>query len=94
MAGAELPQVEAVCDPAVILASRALVSQIYLDDRVKRYILNLVFATRFPEARGLKALAPFIQVGVSPRGRLGLAWASKAHAFVRQRISSMKQYYC
>ena len=76
--------VRAVVTPAEILAARALVDQIYIDDKVKEYIVNIVFATREPAAYQLD-LGPLIQYGASPRATLYLTLAAKAHAFLQGR---------
>ena len=76
--------VRAVVTPAEILAERALVDQIYIDDKVKEYIVNIVFATREPAAYQLD-LGPLIQYGASPRATLYLTLAAKAHAFLQGR---------
>ncbi len=67
-----------------ILAARALVDQIYLDDKIKEYIVDLVFATRDPAAYKLD-LAPLVEFGASPRATLYLTLAAKAHAFLQGR---------
>ncbi len=67
-----------------ILAARALVDQIYLDDKIKEYIIDLVFATRDPAAYKLD-LKPLIEYGASPRATLYLTLAAKAHAFLQGR---------
>ncbi|TMA52588.1 MAG: MoxR family ATPase [Deltaproteobacteria bacterium] len=77
-------EVRAVVTPAEILAARALVDQIYIDDKVKEYIVNIVFATREPAAYQLD-LGPLIQYGASPRATLYLTLAAKAHAFLQGR---------
>ena len=76
--------VRAVVTPAEILAARALVDQIYIDDKVKEYVVNIVFATREPAAYQLD-LGPLIQYGASPRATLYLTLAAKAHAFLQGR---------
>jgi MoxR-like ATPase len=70
--------------PADILAARALVDQIYLDDKIKEYVVNLVFATREPQTFQLD-LGPLIEYGASPRATLYLTLAAKAHAFLQGR---------
>jgi len=70
--------------PAEILAARALVDQIYLDDKIKEYVVNLVFATREPATFQLD-LGPLIEYGASPRATLYLTLAAKAHAFLQGR---------
>ncbi|MBI2945390.1 MAG: MoxR family ATPase [Candidatus Wallbacteria bacterium] len=79
------PQASPVTDAAAILKARKLVAEIYVDDKVKNYILDLVFATRNPAESGLKDLAPLIQYGASPRASLCLTQAARAHAFLRHR---------
>ena len=56
-----------------------------MDEKVKEYILNVVFATREPNKYGLKDLADYIQFGASPRATISLAQAARAHAFLRHR---------
>ncbi len=68
-----------------IFESQKLVEQIYIDDKVIEYILNIVFASRSPEEHGLSEIANFIEYGASPRATLALTIASKAHAFIRKR---------
>ena len=65
--------------------ARDVVRDIYVDDRVKDYIVTVVRATREPDKHGLKELAPLIHYGASPRASIALAMAGKAHAFLRQR---------
>jgi MoxR-like ATPase len=67
-----------------IMAARTLVDQIYLDDKIKEYIVDLVFATRDPAAYKLD-LKPLIEYGASPRATLYLTLAAKAHAFLQGR---------
>jgi MoxR-like ATPase len=74
----------AVVGTQEILAARALVDQIYLDDKIKEYIVDLVFATRDPAAYKLD-LAPLVEYGASPRATLYLTLAAKAHAFLQGR---------
>jgi MoxR-like ATPase len=75
---------EPVVSPADIVAAREVVDAIYMDDKVRDYILDLVMATRDPAAFRLD-LAPFIQYGASPRATLCLTLAAKAHAFLQNR---------
>ena len=79
------PPVPAVTDTRSILAARRVVDSVYVDDRIKRYIVDLVFATRDPAAHGLEDLARFIDFGASPRASIYLALAAKAMAFIRGR---------
>ncbi len=85
MAGVAAPKAARVCQPKDILDARGLCARIYMDEKIKDYILSLVFATRFPEKVGLPDLKPMIQVGASPRATIGLARASRASAFIRHR---------
>jgi MoxR-like ATPase len=65
--------------------ARAVVRDIYVDDRVKEYVVNVVRSTREPDRHGLKELSGLIRYGASPRASIALALAGKAHAFLRQR---------
>jgi MoxR-like ATPase len=73
-----------VAAPAAILAAQAQVDAVYVDEKVRRYIVDLVFATREPARFGLD-LAPYIEFGASPRATIHLALAAKAYAFVKGR---------
>lgn len=81
----EKPTINPVVSSDEILKARELVRQIYMDEKVEQYILDLVFATRFPEENGLNKLQNFISYGGSPRASINLALASKAHAFIKKR---------
>jgi len=85
MGGPEIPRALKVIDPGHIARARAVVLQIYVDEKVKDYILDIVLATRDPAEHGLKDLADFIEYGASPRATLYLNLAAKAHAFLRHR---------
>jgi len=78
-------EVNKVIDPVKILQLRQLVNQIYIDDKVKDYILDLVFATRKPEEYRLDDIKPLISYGASPRASIMLTIASKANAFIHGR---------
>jgi len=78
-------KVDKVISPAEIIKARKVVTDIYVDDKVKEYILNLVFATREPEKYGLEQLKDLIAFGASPRATIYLNLAAKAHAFIRGR---------
>jgi len=71
--------------PEKLLEARKVVRDVYTDDRVKNYIVDIVFATREPEQRGLKDLGPLIEFGASPRASIALNLAARAHAFLRHR---------
>lgn len=85
MSGVEIPRAHKVCDPRLILEARRYCAQIYMDEKIKDYILAIVFATRFPERLGLPQIKQQIQVGASPRATLSLAKASRANAFIHHR---------
>jgi len=76
--------VQAVTTPEEILEARKLVRQVYLDEKVKNYILDLVFATRNPEEAKID-IGPYIKYGASPRATIFLTLAAKAYAFLRHR---------
>jgi len=77
--------VEARVDPKDIIAARKIVTSIYVDEKVKDYILNIVFATREPAKYGLGELTELIAYGASPRATIYLNLAAKAHAFLKGR---------
>jgi len=85
MSGVDLPRPHKVCHPQSLLEARKTCAQIYMDEKLKDYILSLVFATRYPEKLGLPEIKNQIQVGASPRATLALAKASRAHAFIHHR---------
>lgn len=85
MSGVVTPKASRVCHPDSLLSAREICSKIYMDERIKDYILSIIFATRFPEKAGLKELKSKIQVGASPRATLALAKASRANAFIHHR---------
>ena len=80
-----LPTPSVVVSTEDIIEARELVSSIYMDEKVERYIIDLVFATRSPENVGLGHLSELISFGASPRASIGLGLASKAHAFLNHR---------
>ena len=71
--------------PEQILAARKVIPEIYVDDKLKDYIISLVFATRDPQKAGLKELAPMIRYGASPRASIALNMAARARAFLQHR---------
>lgn len=79
------PQINQVVDPADIIRAREVVGEVYLDEKIERYILDIIFATRNPEDYKLAKLKPLISYGASPRGSIFLAQAAKALAFVKRR---------
>ena len=68
-----------------ILKAREVVNEVYMDDKIDRYIIDIVFATRNPEEYGLRDIEPLIAYGASPRASINLKLAAKAHAFLRRR---------
>jgi MoxR-like ATPase len=77
--------VNAVLDPETIMSARRTVDEIYLDEKIETYILDIVFATRFPKNYNLNDIAVLIQFGASPRATLALTLAAKAYAFLQGR---------
>jgi MoxR-like ATPase len=84
MSTQDQPRAARVIEADAILRARKVVEEVYMDDRVKEYILEIVFATRDPDELGLD-IAPLIEFGASPRATLFLAQAARAHAFIRAR---------
>jgi len=85
LSGETMQQIQAVVKPEAILKARKSVQQIYMDEKIESYILDIVFATRDPKAYGLSELAGLISYGGAPRASINLALASKAHAFINRR---------
>ncbi len=85
MSVATLPTVQKVAGPLDIMKARNTLSGLYIDEKVKDYILDIVYATREPEKFGLADLKPMILYGASVRASLSLVSAAKAHAFIRHR---------
>lgn len=83
--GDDYGKVQPVVKMQEILGARESVRQVYMDEKIERYILDIVFATREPEKAGLGRLRPLIQYGASPRAGINLALAAKALAFLRRR---------
>jgi MoxR-like ATPase len=79
------PKAEPIIQPKDLLEARRVIQQVYVDDKVKDYIVNVVFATREPKKHGLKELAPLIEFGASPRASIALNLAARAHAFMKRR---------
>jgi MoxR-like ATPase len=83
--GMKFPSVSQVVSVEDIMKARELVRQIYMDEKIENYILDLVFATRQPEQYKLEHLKPLIGYGGSPRASINLALAAKANAFIHKR---------
>jgi MoxR-like ATPase len=79
------PEINPVASTHEILEAKDLVRQIYLDEKVEQYILDIVFATRFPEKYNLSKLKPLISYGGSPRASINIALAAKAYAYLNKR---------
>jgi len=82
---AELPKVNPVVSTYEILQARTLVRDVYMDEKVEQYIIDIVFASRYPEKYRLERLKPMISYGGSPRASINMALAAKAHAFMHKR---------
>jgi MoxR-like ATPase len=80
-----LPTVDRVVSMQEVIQARDLVRQVYMDEKVENYILDIVFATRYPERYRLDKLKPLISYGGSPRASINLALAAKAQAFLNKR---------
>jgi MoxR-like ATPase len=85
MTQTDLAHAEAAVTPTELLDARKIVKQVYVDEKVKEYIVDVVFATREPAKHGLKDLAPLVEYGASPRATIALNLAARAHAFLRHR---------
>ena len=82
---AEKREVSALVKPEDIIEVRKIVQQIYVDEKIERYIVDIVFATRFPQDYGLNDLTSIISFGASPRASISLALAARAYAFLKGR---------
>uniref|UniRef100_A0A7C6AAT9 AAA family ATPase n=1 Tax=candidate division WOR-3 bacterium TaxID=2052148 RepID=A0A7C6AAT9_UNCW3 len=85
MASGNEPKASPAVKPEAIIRARALCNGIYVDPKIKEYILNIVFATRFPEEYGLKDLKGLIRYGASPRASIYLTTTARAMAFLKRR---------
>ncbi len=81
----EIPTISPVISLENVIDAKKLINQIYLDEKIEKYILDMVFATRFPEKYGLSELKNYISFGASPRASINLAIASRANAFLNNR---------
>ena len=77
--------IQALITPQEIVEVRELVNKIYVDEKIERYIVDIVFATRFPSDYGLNDLSSIISFGASPRASISLARAARAYAFLKNR---------
>jgi len=83
--GKKFPEPKKILKPKDILKARETVKEVYLDEKIENYILDIVFATRKPEEIGLAQFSNMIQYGASPRASINLAKAAKAFAFIKRR---------
>ena len=79
------PKANTILKPADIMSAREIVKEVYMDEKIERYILDLVFATRNPDEYRLGKLKPMITYGASPRASINLAKAAKTYAFIKRR---------
>jgi len=80
-----LEQVKPVVSLKQVLSAQDAVREVYMDEKIEKYILDLVFATRYPEKYDLDQLKPLISFGASPRGSINMAHAAKCYAFIKRR---------
>ena len=78
-------KIKSVVTVKQILSAQAAVREVYMDEKIEKYILDIVFATRYPEKYRLAELKPLISFGASPRGSINLATAAKCYAFIKRR---------
>lgn len=81
----EFPTVQKIMNPQEIIRAREFVKEIYMDERIEKYIVDLVFATRVPEEYNLARFRQLISFGCSPRASISLAQAARAYAFINRR---------
>lgn len=79
------PTVNAIMKPDRIIKARNLVKEVYMDEKIENYIIDIVFSTRYPSDNGLEKYSGMISYGASPRASINLALAAKAYAFIRRR---------
>ncbi len=85
LSGAGMPAVEKVISPEDIIRARKVVEQVYMDEKIEKYIIDIIFATREPSEYKLERLQPLIAYGGSPRASISLAKAARAYAFISRR---------
>ncbi len=81
----EFPKANKVVEPGDIIKARKVVREVYMDEKIERYIVDMVYATRTPGDYGLGDIAGFISFGASPRASISLSMAAKAYAFIKRR---------
>jgi len=85
LSGEGMPSANRVISPEDIVNARSVVNDVYMDEKIEKYIIDIIFATREPQEYGLQKLSPMISYGGSPRASISLAKASKAYAFIKHR---------
>ena len=80
-----IPTVNPVIKPEDIVRARSVVRDVYMDEKIERYIVDIVYATRTPDDYGLGKIKDLISFGASPRASISLSMASKAYAFIKRR---------
>ncbi|MDR1273221.1 MAG: AAA family ATPase [Odoribacteraceae bacterium] len=83
--GQRFPEASAILSTADILRARDVVKEVYLDEKIEKYIINIVFATRYPAEHGLEKFVSMISHGASPRATISMAKAARAYAFIKRR---------
>ena len=83
--GGVRPDIKPVLKKQEILDARKIVNEVYLDEKIEKYIVDIVFATRFPQEHGLPNLKDMISFGASPRASINLALAARSYAFIKRR---------
>jgi MoxR-like ATPase len=81
----EKPDIHPLVTPKDIVETREIVEKIYIDEKIEKYIVDIVFATRFPNDYGMKDLTSIISFGSSPRASISMALAARAYAFLKGR---------
>jgi MoxR-like ATPase len=81
----DIPAIRPVVNLKQILRGQEVVREVYMDEKIEKYILDIVFATRYPEKYNLPGLKPLINFGASPRGSINMANAAKCYAFIKRR---------
>ena len=83
--GEAIPSVNSIVSTQQIIAGRSLVKQVYMDEKIEKYIIDIVFAPRYPDEFGLGKMKSLIAYGGSPRASINLALAAKAYAYMQLR---------
>jgi len=81
----EFPKAQAILKPEDIIRARDVVRQVYMDEKIQKYIVDIVYSSRTPENYGLDSIKPLISYGASPRASISLANAAKSYAFIKRR---------